>query len=94
MVKTDKNKVPSFYKIDARIDALLREKAEQSGYSQTRIVEDALENWLTGGLSRELFNASERVKCSSVNSAKVQSAADSVVQNATAHKPRRTPRIV
>ena len=63
MGKNANKKVAAFFKIDAEIDAMLREKAVKSGYTQTKIVEDALKEWFAGGLCRQLQAAAESVKC-------------------------------
>jgi hypothetical protein len=84
MGNLSKNKIGAFFKIDAKLDAALKEKAEQSGYTQTRIVEDALESWLNGGLSRELAAASQRVNSSASENdskdAKAKSAASAAAK--------------
>ena len=50
----DANKIPRNFRIRNDINAALRKMAEQTGISETRLVEDALRAYLSGGLRRQL----------------------------------------
>jgi hypothetical protein len=62
VMKNEQKKIPRNFRLNASIDAELRRQSQVTGISETQIIEDALQEFLSAGNRRKLEAAIKKLK--------------------------------